>query len=655
LSPAFDDWLRVERSRLGDERRGMALDAAQDALSEHRWIEAKTIASSLIMLDATDEDAVEIALRAFGASGDLKEAHAIYSRHTNALQHELGLAPAEANAALFASLARSKHVGKSAAGMRIRKHRSAPTASQAPAGRTSSPTQDRNAPTTRRYGLIALSLCAAAAAVLIGGARIGHAPAMAATLPLVEVESLAVPAGDRQAEAISAGLRSSLVQKLAGTETPVQVVDAAAHTGRPAALIVRGNSMSDHGELRANIELVAGASGQVLWAATLDRPASELDQFEEQLSLQVAHELHCAYADGRAPYFTRDLELARLSLSHCDTIGRDMEEAARFDAEITRRAPDFARAWAEYAMDTALVTSNLPPALQPANQRRAEAYAHRAIALDPKQGLAYAALAENLEASAWGDRQRIEARGIDADPTSPELHFRVSDNMASIGRLDDALREAKLSYQYDHLLPGKLFLLAQSEILVGNLGDASDALALTRKYWPGRPWSDGLTFLLGMAGSDPAQALSLVTRGAVRLDPTRSPVVEAFLRWRAAPSEVSNAAAVAAIEYAARRNGPTGEDVRLLATLGKINAAYALAGRMPLAAAGNSSEWFEPDLAHFRADPRFMRLAGRLGLAQIWSKTGLWPDFCMQDDASNCRALVAAVLAGTGSRTGAKA
>jgi DNA-binding SARP family transcriptional activator len=649
LSPAFDDWLRVERSRLGDERRAMALEEAREALIERRGSDAKRIACSLLTLDPTDEDAVEIALRALGDSGNLKEAQALYSRHTNALRRELDLGPAATNAALFADLTHARHASRRLLPARNPGRSGLHDTWQVPVADAPGLTESgaRRSGPTRRYGAAALVIGTVLAALLVGGARYRHDPA--AHLPLVEVEQLSVPASDEQAQAISAGLRSSLVQKLAGTETPVQVIDAAAKPGGQPALIVRGNSMTDHGQLRANIELVAGSSGQVLWATTLDRSASELDQFEEELSLQIAHELHCAYADGRGSYFARDLEFARLSLSHCAAIGHDIDETLRFDAEITRRAPTYARGWAEYAMDTALATDDLPIALQNANERRASNLAHHAIALDPRQGLAYAALVENLGPSSWSDRERIETQGLAADPTSPELHFRLADNMASIGRLDDALRQAQFSYQYDHFLPGKVLLLATSEMLIGDTDDASDWLADGRKYWPHHPWFDYLAVRLGIAGSEPAEALKLVTSGHIRVDPSRARVLKAFLRWRTSPSASNNAAAVAAIDSAARGNRVTDEEVQLLAILEHVDAAYRLADGLKPNASGESSEWFGPDLARFRSDPRFMRLAARLGIAQVWWQTGLWPDFCMQSGVSKCRAEVAGVLAAKGS------
>jgi hypothetical protein len=56
---------------------------------------------------------------------------------------------------------------------------------------------------------------------------------------------------------------------------------------------------------------------------------------------------------------------------------------------------------------------------------------------------------------------------------------------------------------------------------------------------------------------------------------------------------------------------------------------------------------FRPYMAPLRASPRFMPLARRLGLVDIWRTSGLWPDFCTDPDAPyDCRARAAAPIGG---------
>lgn len=495
----------------------------------------------------------------------------------------------------------------------------------------------------RKVWMLGGAAAAAAAAIAIA-AFVAHGQAAAART-LVEVEALQAAPNDRPALALGQGLGSSIERNLAGSETPVEIVDA--NSDRNAPLQVRGTSISDHDELRASLQLVSARSGEVIWASNFDRASSELDQLQDQISLQVARVLHCAYADGREPYFDGDFEFAKLSLAHCDVINVDPDEAVRLDAQIMRRAPHFARAWAEYAMDAAVQSYTLPPLVRPAAQRRAIALARHALALDPHQGLAYTAIGVATEdAGSWLDEQRLVGRALRADPKSPEVHNWESGQLGQIGQLQESLNEANISNQYDHFGPSKIDQIIRIDVGLGNFDDAEDELALARRYWPTDPSWDSDAVLLGMFGDAPARALQLLTTRRVRPTQTPLPVATAFLQWRIAPTLANRAAAVHAIEAASRKGEPTAEEVDLLAALGELDAAYRLAARLPSSAAPDA-RWFIPDLAAFRADRRFMPLAARQGLAQIWLVTGLWPDFCRTErKLSECRAsAVAAVRA----------
>ena len=418
---------------------------------------------------------------------------------------------------------------------------------------------------------------------------------------LVQVEPLHAAADDRPALALGEGLGSSIERDLAGSGTPVDVVDG--DTQDRVALYVRGTSITDHGNLRASLQLVAARTGEVIWASNFERPLSQSDQLQDQLSLQVARILHCAYSDGSQKYFDSDIEFARLSLQHCDMVGGgQVDDTVRLDSEIVQRAPGFARGWSQYAIDTAFQADDLPPLLRAAGERRAIALAHHAIALDPHQGLAYTGIGVATEDTAsWIDSERLARHALAEDPNSPEAHNWYSGLLAHIGRLQAGLDQAKLSYQLDHFLPGKVDQLVRFDIALGNLDDAQDDLNRGRRYFPGNPWFDDDALLLGLAGRDPGNALQLLTSHQVRTSAPRERELEVFLRWRIAPTTANKAAAVEAIEGASKEGGPTSEQVALLAALGETGKAYQLADRLPGSTEWDAS-WFGPSLAAFRAD-----------------------------------------------------
>ena len=482
-------------------------------------------------------------------------------------------------------------------------------------------------------------------AAAVGGALLFQHNRTIEAPVLVEVQPLKAGADDRPALALGQGLASSIEDHLAGSGTPVEIVDGGSR--RDVSLAVRGTSISDHGELRASLELVDAPSGEVIWARNVERPLSELDDLQDQMSLQIGRVLHCAYAEGRRPYFDSDREFARLSLAHCDHLGGGAQEAVRLDSQIVQRAPRFARGWSEYAIDSAFAADELPPLLQVAGEHRAVALARHALALDPHQGLAYTAIGVAMNGIApWAELERLARRAIAADPKSPEAHNWHSGLLAGMGRLQSGLDEARLSYQYDHFLPGKVDQLVRINIASGNLDDAQDEIAQGRRDFPGNPWWDRDAVLLGLAGRSPAQALALLSAGKVRMDAPRQRALAAFLRWRITPGAASRAAAISAIDTTPADRDLMSDEVDLLAVLGEMDKAYALAARLP-ASTSPDPRWFMPGLAKFRADARFMPLAARFGLAQIWLTTGLWPDFCTQETSvQSCKAKAAAAAAG---------
>jgi hypothetical protein len=75
------------------------------------------------------------------------------------------------------------------------------------------------------------------------------------------------------------------------------------------------------------------------------------------------------------------------------------------------------------------------------------------------------------------------------------------------------------------------------------------------------------------------------------------------------------------------------EPLRLWSAAGLIDLAYERAFMAEsLATPLRPISYFYPEMAGFRADPRFMTLAERHGLASFWLESGAWPDFCAEPD-----------------------
>lgn len=489
----------------------------------------------------------------------------------------------------------------------------------------------------RRNALIAGAIIGVAGVAMTWASfanRTGTAP----VLSRVSVAQLATRKGDAPAEAISASLRAGLIRQLAGSETPVEIFDSLDRNGRPS-LVLRGGSLSDRDRIHANLELIAFPSGRIVWTGSLDRPLAELDQFQDQVSRQVAGVLHCAFGDGRKPDADRDPAFARLVFARCAAAEEgDYDALLRLDELITQRAPRLASAWADYALDEALAAENHEPLLRKAAVSRAAIYADRALALDRGSGQAYVArdliLGEDAD---WFALERSTKRGLTADPTNPGLHNNRAGHLAFIGRLQDALAEAKKAYRLDRLAQGRELQLIAFNQAIGDLPEARRWIAYSRRYSPDFYWLNSQLIIAGLGGDHPREAREVILSDRFDLDAPRRAMLLAVLDWRIAPSPTTRAAALRVVNAAASE-GIEDEQVRMLAYLGATDQAFEWARRMPERGVGDI-EWFSPKLAAFRADPRFTDLAARIGLLDVWRTARLLPDFCnSQPDIAVCKA-----------------
>jgi hypothetical protein len=75
--------------------------------------------------------------------------------------------------------------------------------------------------------------------------------------------------------------------------------------------------------------------------------------------------------------------------------------------------------------------------------------------------------------------------------------------------------------------------------------------------------------------------------------------------------------------------------------MGETDAAFALADAWQSPTAIDTQDTgflFARSTESMRRDPRFMKLAARIGLVDYWQSSGRWPDFCADPKvAYDCR------------------
>lgn len=328
-------------------------------------------------------------------------------------------------------------------------------------------------------------------------------------------------------------------------------------------------------------------------------------------------------------------EANRLYLKACDLIEQfRLDEALLPLRQVTVLEPGFARAWADVATTEAFTADRSDPERQAAAYREVAANARRALALDPKTGLAYYALAQVMPGIAnWRRRVAVIQAGLRFEPDGSELNNAMAKELMRVGRSGEGITYYRRSMAADPLNPVKTATLFNALAFDGQLDEAEPLIDKALRLWPRNRVIWQYAFAVELRVGDPRRAEAMLD------DPDRPGLRDEkevvgqrqWLRMRRDPTAKNIAAAVARLLAAS--SADPGQDplpaALRIAELGQTDAAYRLA----LSAKGERDEendglLFAAGLERFRADPRFMTLAARRGLRPIWQVTGVWPDFC---------------------------
>ena len=199
-----------------------------------------------------------------------------------------------------------------------------------------------------------------------------------------------------------------------------------------------------------------------------------------------------------------------------------------------------------------------------------------------------------------------------------------------VGRMKDAVVDAKRAADFDPLDPGILAGYIEALTYAGNRDAALQAIDKAERLWPGtRPLIEA-RFRFHLRYGDPKEALR-IARSGINPDYAR---FEPFLLARIDPTGVNIDRALAA------ERTDVGQNPRAIARLVLAMAQFGQEDRIyPIleGSAGRSAIYlsdalFRPELERFRRNPQFMRTAKNIGLLAYWEKTGKWPDFCFEPE-----------------------
>jgi TolB-like protein len=413
-----------------------------------------------------------------------------------------------------------------------------------------------------------------------------------------------------------------------------------------ATLLFDGIVEERGADLHVRVHLDAANDHVILWSGDFSHPAQDSQTLETEAAARAGAIIQLALfamspasAPINSPTLAMQLKVADF-LRNGDY--GDLQAAIRarqLAQEVVARAPEFAWGHSSFAITLALACCGGMPGNDAAGQKLREqirAEAQRALALDPKDAMAYFGLIA-LEASSHG-RESVILKGLSVDPHPAifvgGLYGREAQLLTGEGRVRDALRYWRQAATLDPLSSWESTGLAMTLAALGQLPESMTLFDRCLKLWPNEVGIRAQYLAVLEFYGAPKEALTAIGNPALRppnLNAAATDASRAFIEARGNPTSASRARAARLIRLAAA-TGALAPDVAvpMLAELGDIEAAFGVLAEQahPLR---DTSFLFIPAAAKLRADPRFMALSAKLGHVDYWQSTGKWPDFCTEE------------------------
>lgn len=443
----------------------------------------------------------------------------------------------------------------------------------------------------------------------------------------------------QESEALARDLTAKLGMLSSGNEGAARLLDR--RGPQKANLRFEVDASSDGSDVTGNLVLLNDRR-ELLWSKDFRESRSKLTDLKQHIAFTAGKVLNCALDTVGKGAAHLNPRVVNLYLSGCGGFA-DLNEDNVLEVERTFRtvvnaAPQFQPGWRRLLLaESATLNDYLDPTEADMDRARQALAAARKI--DPAMPEIYLLQAETAPPSAMSLRMHFVETAVRAAPANADIAVAHSQYLLNVGRLKDAVAEAKRSVQEDPLSPLNRQAAVVALGYAGRTPEAEQELREAEALWPGASSLREARFILYLRFADPKEAMRLRESGLPM--PEMSPFVGSFLTARVNPSPANVELALRdaralyvrtpiAISHLSQVLGAFHREDELFPIL--LNWQY------PEKVDQVIGVLFRPSLNQFRHDPRFMRVAVRLGLLQYWQSSGKWPDFCFDADLPyDCR------------------
>lgn len=349
-------------------------------------------------------------------------------------------------------------------------------------------------------------------------------------------------------------------------------------------------------------------------------------------------------------------EAADLASQGAELVRQEIPQEQPRAVQVLRRSvtlrPDDADSWAQLALANRNLVEFGPPSATAAHVAACREAAARALALDPDNADARAALAKLWPI--FGDWLASEQRlrsVLQLAPSNTVALSALGTLCMAVGRVRDAARLAVRYASLDPLSPIYQFRKAFSLWSLGQLSEADRIIDRALRLWPRHPTLWNARVLLFALTDRPHAALAMLADREALPPYLPGPAIagwQAMLGALADARPEKVAAAMAGTKAQIGRNPAAAvHGICVASRIGDLDSAFAMADayllrRGPLVGTLRNSasqhaltdqRWqmtmmlFIPATRPMRGDPRFLPLCRDMGMVSYWQKSGTRPDF----------------------------
>lgn len=406
--------------------------------------------------------------------------------------------------------------------------------------------------------------------------------------------------------------------------------------------LLSGHVTEDGNALNIHLQLSDAAEGAAIWSGNFQQTIDKRTALLSSAATAVADAAHFAIIGRTGKTRLNAAGVAALveARESMTAVSRPNPLLQMADyKKIIAMAPDFSWAHSGLAVADAFQLKSDPQNQALRDEARREA--NRALELESANGEAYLALELVLPRFGWRAREAVLLKGVKAAPGFSPVAYMEGRLLSQVGRNEDALFWLRRGHNIDPLHANNTFPYAVSLLSQGAPAESKKLLDEMDAQWPDHIATRNAHFWTSILSGKHDKTLAILKDASKWPVGMNQRAAEAWTLTIAARGKDRTRAQVAVKEAAAEGALSRGHALLLLSMLGDVDGAFAQAEDY-LPADPQWGPWlFLEPTRPMRQDPRFMKLALKLGFAAYWRSTDQWPDFCSAPNLPyDCRAEV---------------